>query len=332
MEHIGGGMGLFSSLFAGKPPKADAVSLAKRRAPEFGEIDVEGRREFLQHIRSPNGRFILGWLDANPEGNRGGFRESGKGKYVLLEGTRLRARGYMERPNDGKVADNGTFVLNDWLFGSGLNGDFYAFRVDGSPILKRHFNANLLNNGLAPNGSLAVCQTCNSPDKADNSVLAIFDLVEGRELTRVNPEPGWADQYEFPLYSKTVGLRLRDPLGTFFYSCSGEFIDRQRWIMESLATGQLNLVKRLMEEAVSTAQTADYRRWLDAVESGLKHPQYRERSGQALGFRLKGQCLDALGRPIEALEAFDKALKHDPKIGVKRRAEQLRKAIGNTSK
>jgi len=26
----------------------------------------------------------------------------------------------MARPNDGKVADNGTFIFNDWGFGDGL--------------------------------------------------------------------------------------------------------------------------------------------------------------------------------------------------------------------
>jgi len=62
----------------------------------------------------------------------------------------------MARPNDGKVADNGTFIFNDWGFGDGLKGTFRAFDSLGQNLIVRRFRANLLNNGISFDGRFAV--------------------------------------------------------------------------------------------------------------------------------------------------------------------------------
>jgi hypothetical protein len=64
---------------------------------------------------------------------------------------------------DGKVEDNGVFILSDWGSIETLNGTFAAFCPDGKPILSRKLKANLFNNGLSPDGRWAVCQTANAP-------------------------------------------------------------------------------------------------------------------------------------------------------------------------
>jgi len=46
--------------------------------------------------------------------------------------------------------------------------------------------------------------------------------------------------------------------------------------------------------------------------------------------KLRGVCIDAQGNLQEALDCYQKALTLDPKVGVKRRAEQIRKRLGTT--
>ena len=161
---------------------------------------------FGQRSLSPNKRFTLAWSDADESGLRGGARSSGMGRYLLLDGQEVILQGRMERPNDGKVANNGIFILNDWEFTSELSGVFFAFRADGTRILSRRFKANLYNNGLSANGRLAVCQTCNSPSSDDSSVLAVFDLSTGKEIAAWVPESGWATVYNFPSDHETIRL------------------------------------------------------------------------------------------------------------------------------
>ena len=152
---------------------------------------------FGPYNMSPNGRYVLVWRDATDDGRRGGARESGFGTYKLFADQVLVAEGKMQRPNDGKVADNGTFILNDWLFSDvKLGGVFYAFRSDGSQILSRQFEANLYNNGLSTDGRRAASQTCTARND-DSSLLTLFDLETAGEIAGFVPQGGWAKSYEF---------------------------------------------------------------------------------------------------------------------------------------
>ena len=103
----------------------------------------------------------------------------------------------MERPQDGKVADNGVFILNDWRASADLTGTFRAFSADGSQLVAQDFAANLFNNGLSADGRLAACQTSNSGDEHDSAVLTVFDLTQGKELHRFRAESAWPNSYAF---------------------------------------------------------------------------------------------------------------------------------------
>jgi hypothetical protein len=138
-------------------------------------IEIRSRKFFGQCSRSPNNRYTLAWRDAN---HVGADPTSEFGRYLLTDGSTVVADGKMARPNDGHVADNGNFVLNDWGDRPILSGTLWAFQANGKRILSRTFTANLFNNGLSADGALAVSQTCNS-NSTDSSLLTVFDLVKG---------------------------------------------------------------------------------------------------------------------------------------------------------
>lgn len=295
------------------------------RALGVGNSDLVSVREldFFGHCnRSPNGRYALLWRDGN--GSTGGARSSGLGRYYLLDGDRVAVAGEMERPNDGKVADSGTFILNDWRFTSVLAGTFYAFRADGTEIIARPFAANLYNNGLAPDGRLAACQTANAPSP-DGSRLTIFDLEYGIETGGCVPESGWGNSYEFPSGDR-VRLVHRD-LGAFDYALDGTFIDRDGWIDASLRKGVPHLIQNMLREAGENPPPTLLGRLLKATDIALYNPDYKDGRWQASILKTRGTCLDRLGRTQEALDTYDRALKLDPKIGLKKRAEALRKQL-----
>lgn len=271
---------------------------------------------------SPNGRYAITWRDSNDEGTQGGARPSGMGRYFLIDGTAIIAEGRVERPNDGKVADNGTFVLNDWGFSGDLAGVFHAFRADGSRILAQDFTANLYNNGLSADGHLAVCQTCNS-SSGDASVLALFDLTAGTELARWIPESGWAQSYIFPDDGQTVQLCYLGGV-SFSYALDGTFIDRERWIAWSLTQGSLSVVNRLLDTSENQPTPGLANRLIAAIDVALATTS--DEHNRAWAYKMRGICLEAAGSPREALRCYDEALKLNPKVGAKRRADALRKS------
>ena len=87
----------------------------------------------------------------------------------------LTVMGQVERPNDGNVADNGFFIINDWLFDDATKSIAYAFNDKGEEIFKKRFKANLLNNEISSTGHFAIFKTCNS-NTNDHSVLLLCNL------------------------------------------------------------------------------------------------------------------------------------------------------------
>lgn len=288
-----------------------------------GLIFINGRDFVGSYSRSPNGRFVLAWRDANDAGTRGGARANGHGRYILIDGDAIVAEGRVERPNDGKVADTGVFILNDWLFFSErLEGVFRAFQRDGAPILSRRFEANLYNNGLSEDGRFAACQTCNADSDYGNK-LTIFDLEAAAELASVTPESGWAKDYVFPADHQTIELIYGDD-ARFAYDLNGNFRDRPRWIGAGLAKGDVYLIQRLMAQARPTPEPSEQAQWIKGLTVALARGSEDLRL-RALAFKLRGTCHDQNGAAEEALADFDAALAIDPKIGVKRRADALRR-------
>jgi hypothetical protein len=322
-------MSLFTWLFGKvtRQPSGWSSRNEERQVPSSQSIqtvNIRSRNFVGLSAGSPNRRYTLAWRDANESGKVGGFRESGYGRYILLDGERIVAEAEMARPNDGKVADNGNFILHDWGFGGSLKGTFSAFRADGKRILSRHFKANLLNNGLSPDGVIAVCHTCNSDSETDSAILAVFDLAKGVEMASWRPESGWPTYYEFP--EEGTVIRLGYPrLGSFAFTLTGDFIDRERWIEAALDEGNLYLVERLLKEADTNLPTEFLAKLIRSIDHSLAGAVIDART-RAYGLKLKGRCLDSLASLDAALDCYDQALALDPKIGVKRRADQIRKS------
>ena len=323
-------MGLLSSLLGqGGARKGERTGAPPLATFSFSDkfVDIPGYDMFGQFDRSPNGRFFLVWRDSYGL-TRNGVTETVQGRYMLFDGERAVCDARMARPNDGKVSDTGVFILNDWGSGSNLSGTFFAFRPDGSEILRQDYQANLYNNGLSRDGRWAACQTCMAPHSRDGNVLTMFDLQAGKERSRWMAESGWPEGYEFTEDGSRVILTVRD-VGKFAYSMDGAFLDRQAWLDAGIASGQLQIIANVLQEAGESPDADDLRKAIDGIDAALANPRNSDSRTQAYALGLKGKCYDRLGAWTEALANYEAALAKDPKVGTKRRAAQIRKALSN---
>lgn len=316
-------MGWFKNLFGGSRPASSVSSTPNNeieidsyggRVVSVPELDMMG-----QLSTSPNGKYKLLWRDRGWNGNEA----DPFGRYVLLNDGKIVVDARMDRPQDGKVADDGTFILNDWGQRNDLAGTFHAFSADGREILCRSYSANLLNNGLSENGQLAVCQTCNAPNSPDSSILSVFELGAGKIIAEWTAESGWADNYEFADGDKVRMLRKgKLPL---HYSLTGNFLSRDIWLKDEVSGGNLYVIRKALAEVNdSSAVTVQILR--DGIQTAISKADNRS---LADALRLLGEIEEAAGNPKTALEAYDKALSENPKIGVARKAAALRKSLAN---
>lgn len=324
---LGGGTGLQAAAHpavASVPPSPSAPAAAGgaarvriashgRRIVSVPELDFVGER-----ATSANGRFTLLWRDRYWADG-----EPVTGRYLLIDGDAVVVDQRMERPQDGKIADDGTFILNDWGDSQALSGTFHAFRADGSPIISRLYSANLLNNGLSRDGRLAVCQTCNAPGSEDSSVLTVFDLAGGAMLAAWTAESGWANGDEFPEGGDRVRM-VRGDRPPLDYSLTGEFLGRRLWLEDEVRRGTLHVIRKTLGEGeAGTGLSAD------DLRAGVRHALADEDTRfEAEAWRLLGEIEESAGNASAALDAYNRALAVNAKIGVAKRAAALRKALG----
>ena len=313
-------MGLWRALFGKKDEEAAPPARDSDDGLGFGKdfITIPSHDFYGYSSRSPNGRYTIAWLDGGPDQSR-------RGRWLFFDGEKVVAQGKMARPNDGKVADNGVFILNDWGAIETLSGALKAFGPDGKSIFTRKFKANLFNNGLSSDGRWAVCQTCNSENE-DAGKLFLSDLAQGTELCSWAPESGWANGYAFAPDGQTLTLTYAQ-VGAFRYSFTGEFLDRTLWLSAGLQKGDLYIVRSLLDEAGDRPSPELIRLLLPAIETGMKTIHPVQGKTRAFTLKMRGQCYEAIAEPGKALEAYTEALTLDPKVGVKRRADQLRKVV-----
>ncbi|MFL1455563.1 tetratricopeptide repeat protein [Marinobacter sp. GN3S48] len=285
---------------------------------------------FGQFKESPSGEWIVGWSDSDPGGRIGGHRDSGHGKYILYNTAekKLVLQGRLERPNSADIANNGSFSIEDWHFGSELSGTFYVFSCSGDELVKKKLSANILNSAVSNNGLFAVCQTANAPSGGDGNLLVGFNVKSRYEAFSINPPTGWAEAYKFDEENSRFGVVLRG-VGTFFYSSDGVLLEPQNFDLARLRSNRYEVSLFASEEIVKSDNSSQ-----ELVEEALRASSKALTAGaeenanwKAMALKVKGLAHERLGNDEEALAAFDAALEINPKIGVKRKANAIRKRL-----
>jgi tetratricopeptide (TPR) repeat protein len=233
---------------------------------------------------------------------------------------------HFERPENGAVSDDGTFIFNDWTFYNG-HGIFYAFNENGTPLLKKDFNLNLINNGISDNGHYAVCQAANSDHDDDGGKLLFFDLKEKRILWKKHMETGWANWYKFDTEKEILSLSYSGG-HEYRYTFKGEFIDSDKYIKDRLNSDIgyefLNAIKEIREQIENCNSSYNYDDVIIMLGKGAK--RFKDPDTRARIHRNIGEIYHIEGLFIDAIFHLEKAYELNPKVGVKRLLDKLKKS------
>lgn len=328
-------MGLLNFLFGDKKTKNVAKVPSQFPQPKlisFREkfAEIPSLDFFGPFRKSHSGEWAICWSDSDAPNHRGGYRESGHGRYILYNVTQdtIALQGNLERPNSGSVADNGNFTIEDWHFGNALSGTFYVMSSAGRELIKKKFEANIYNSTISDTGRFAVCQTANTPKGEDGNRLTAFDVEKAIELFSIHPPTGWAESYKFIEDIPKVGVVI-NKIGTFYYDILGRFIDSAKFDAARLRCDRYDVVLLAAEEIVKAPELNDQlaNAALEAAVRALSLGAEKDQNRKAVALKIQGLAHEFLHNNEAAIAAFDEALQINPKIGLKRKADSLRKKL-----
>ena len=269
--------------------------------------------------QSANGKFILAWKSQNE-----------KGEYVLLERGKLKFQAKMRHPNNGMVSNSGVFILSD-LTPKGTFGIFHIINADGEVLVKQRCKANLGTTGISEDGQFAVCQTLESTSKSDSCKLYFFDTKNKKLLWKKLPETlgselNWPENYRFDTKKKVLYL-MHNKNRVYRYTFEGTFIDSKLYIHDCINTGNdtefLEAIKELKVETSDNSDPREYDELIVPLQKRLK--KFSDKDTRSKIHRLLGEIYQLQGNNIEAIKHFETALKLNPRVGVKRTLEKLKK-------
>jgi len=329
-------MGLFEFFF--RPKKTENSQTAQQYSRSVSGKKISYHNDFVEIPsigffglckKSHSGEWIISWSDSDDQQHRSGYRESGHGRYVLYNATqdKIVLQGKLERPNSGNVANNGNFSIEDWHFGGDLSGIFYVFSANGSKLIKKRLEANIFNSGISNSGRYAICQTANAPTSDGNRLIA-FDVENTTQLFSIHPTTEWADKYKF-IEDESYFAVVINKIGTFRYDIQGNFIDLAKYDAARLQSDRFEVALLAAKEILKKPELSNQQAQaaLKAVLRARALGADKDQSWKAEALKIQGSAHEFLSNKEEALSAFDEALKINPKIGVKRRADSLRKKL-----
>lgn len=259
---------------------------------------------------SDNGKFALGWAD----------------KVFCIElGVRIN---YLDIPtaHEGKIANNGNFVIASNMPREGLSCVLNAYTPSCSIIVQKRVLALLFNNGISPSGDYAIWQTCNNPDSDVGNKLFFIDLINKRTAWAIPPEPGRADDYEFDDEKRILRLIYRAGQ-SYKYNYDGKFLDAEK-LETNLLTSDLSyeVLWAVEDKLKSKSVTAsDYPKLIEYLEAALK--KRPEALTESSIYRRLGEMHYELGDFPLGKKEFENALRLNPKVGVKRILAKINKEL-----
>jgi tetratricopeptide (TPR) repeat protein len=252
------------------------------------------------------------------------------GIYILLEKGKVKIQAKMRHPGNGMVSNSGVFILSD-LTSKGMYGIFNIINTDGETLIKQRCKANLGPTGISDDGNFAICQALESVSKSDSCKLYFFDIKNKKLLWKKLPETlgselNWPEGFRFDTKKKVLSL-IHDKNRVYRYTFEGTFLDSKLYRDNRINTGNdiefLEAVSQLKVELSSNVDPREYDSLMVPLQKGLK--RFSDKDTKSKIHRVLGEIFHLQGNDAEAIKHFETALKLNPRVGVKRTLEKLKK-------
>jgi tetratricopeptide (TPR) repeat protein len=142
----------------------------------------------------------------------------------------------------------------------------------------------------------------------------------------IGSELNWAESFRFDTKNKVLYL-IHNKNRAYRYTFEGTFIDSRLYRHDCINVGNdiefLEAIKELKVELSANTDPREYDALITPLKKGLK--RFSDKDTKSKIHRILGEIFHLQGNDPEAIKHFETALKLNPRVGVKRTLEKLKK-------
>jgi len=247
------------------------------------------------------------------------------GQLALINKGKLLFKVSLQRPNDAMVSNNGVVVCCDWLNSEALTGKFLIFDSAGELIYSKKTTANLGDCAISENGQYALFETYSS-DTSHSDQLFVVDVTT-RTLIGHFDRPFVFIMATILEATKRIQLKNNQ---NFIYEVdfTGVQTNLPAYEAELLKRGTV-CDKMGLYESRSEEQRFSDPAYLQLLEEALTDKDATYSYGADRIYRWMGEYYLSNGEETAAINAWEKAVRLNPKVGIARKLEGLKKKSQN---
>lgn len=243
------------------------------------------------------------------------------GSLALIKDMILLFKKEIQRPNDGYVSNDGFVICCDWQNSNELTGTFLIFDTGGEQIFAKKTSANLGTCAISDNSKFALFETHNSDTEDSNSIFIID--IEQKKIIHKFQRPALFNSVFIDTEKKLI--KLKDHRGFIFeINFSGQQTNSDAYEKQIMNKGSVLDCLSLYFEKPDEVKFKD-EKYLELLTKALTDSDASYSFGKDKIYRMIGEYYDANGDTKLTIENWNKAMQINPKIGVKRKLENLKR-------
>jgi len=251
-----------------------------------------------------------------------GYSENGK-HVLLIKDKILLFKKKIHQLTDCHVSNDGVVVCCDWKDSDELNGQFLVFDKTGEKIFSKKTTANLETCAISANSKIALFETLSSKTP-DSDKIFIVDIEEKKVIQKIERQNS-LNNVIIDTDNKTI--KFKDHKGfRFEIDFEGHQTNREDYENQILTKGSVYDRIWLYVDKPNDIKFKD-EKYLELLNQALTDNDASYSLGKDRIYRMIGEYYEACGNTEKTMENWDKAMQINPKIGLKRRLEVLKKSI-----
>ncbi len=244
-----------------------------------------------------------------------------KKQLAVVKGRKLLFKKKVERPNDCHISNNGISICCDWLSPLKLEGLFLILDKKGQIIFSKKTTANLGKCNISDDGKIAIFRT-HSSNTEDSNKMFVIDVEKAVIISKFNCPKSFSETV-IDTNKSLIRLITYENL-VFEIDFMGNNTNKEEYESQMKKTGSIHSRIWFYNEKADGEKFRD-KRYLETLYQAVEDEEARHSFGLDKLYRMIGEYYECNNELEKTIDYWERAIKINPKVGIKMRLKKLKK-------